>query len=204
MIQTESKFSKLRWGLTIVGLGLYLVDILSDLIVAVNYFREGHLVWSGLTVLFVVVGSLTTQIFSYAWYRDDMSSTQGDPGEQQSISGMRTGGLIQVHVTQMGMFTRYYQLLMLGYKVLWSKPASPIRDSQEIHLHLFGHAADLSMLKLFETFLESCPQLLLQFYIMLGHGHCSIWQCISVACSLVNIAWTVVDYRRCLHRSISK
>lgn len=38
-------------------------------------------------------------------------------------------------------------------------------------------ATDLSMLKLFETFLESVPQLLLQLYILLAHGGSSVLQC---------------------------
>ncbi|KAM3860651.1 XK-related protein 9 [Diretmus argenteus] len=58
------------------------------------------------------------------------------------------------------------------------------------------------MLKLFETFLESVPQLLLQLYIMLGHDESSIMQCLSMAFSFCNIAWTLVDYRRCLRRSL--
>lgn len=48
---------------------------------------------------------------------------------------------------------------------------------REVHQKLFCLATDLSMLKLFEAFLESVPQLLLQLYVVLGHSECSVIQC---------------------------
>lgn len=105
----------------------------------------------------------------------------------------------------MGIFTRYSHLLDSGFRVVF--PRAPVdmtddRRDYRIHLQLFGLATDLSMLKLFETFLESVPQLLLQLFIILGRSHGSTLQYISVACSFVNIAWALVDYRRCLRRSL--
>lgn len=48
---------------------------------------------------------------------------------------------------------------------------------RDVHQKLFGLATDLSMLKLFEAFLESVPQLLLQLYILLDQKEVSIMQC---------------------------
>ncbi len=50
-------------------------------------------------------------------------------------------------------------------------------ERRDVHQKLFCLATDLSMLKLFEAFLESVPQLLLQLYIALGHAECSVMQC---------------------------
>uniref|UniRef100_A0A4W5JIU5 XK-related protein n=1 Tax=Hucho hucho TaxID=62062 RepID=A0A4W5JIU5_9TELE len=202
MLQTDSEFTKVRWVCTIIGLGLYLVDIVTDVGLAVKYILNGHLVWAGLTLLFVVVGSAATQVFSYSWYRDDMRNPLVNPVGDRLISGMNRGGLIGLHVMQMGIFTRYYHLLKAGYRAVWSKSPGTFEFPREVHLALFGRATDLSMLKLFETFLESVPQLLFQLYILLGHGHKSILQCICMVGSFINIAWAIVDYRRCLRRSL--
>ncbi|XP_014037281.1 XK-related protein 9 [Salmo salar] len=202
MLQTDSEFTKTRWICTVIGLGFYLADIVTDVGLAVKYFLVGNLVWAGLTLLFVVVGSATTQVFSYTWYRDDMRNPLVNPDGDRLISGMNRGGLIGLHVMQMGVFTRYYHLLKAGHKAVWSKSPETVEFHREVHLDLFGQATDLSMLKLFETFLESVPQLLFQLYILLGCGHKSILQCICMVGSFINIAWAIVDYRRCLRRSL--
>nr|XP_046210924.1 XK-related protein 9 [Oncorhynchus gorbuscha] len=202
MLQTDSEFTKTRWICTVIGLGFYLVDIVTDVGLAVKYFLVGNLVWAGLTLLFVVVGSAATQVFSYTWYRDDTRNPLVNPGGDKLISGMNRGRLIGLHVLQMGIFTRYYHLLKAGYMAVWFKSPGTAEFSREVHLDLFGQATDLSMLKLFETFLESVPQLLFQMYILLGHGHKSTIQCICMVGSFINIAWAIVDYRRCLRRSL--
>ncbi|XP_055784037.1 XK-related protein 9-like [Salvelinus fontinalis] len=202
MLQTDSEFTKTRWICTIIGLGFYLVDIVTDVALAVKYFLVGKLVWAGLTLLFVVIGSAASQVFSYTWYRDDMRNPLFNPGGDKLISGMNRGRLIGLHVMQMGIFTRYYHLLKAGYRAVWSKSPGTVEFPREVHLVLFGKATDLSMLKLFETFLESVPQLLFQLYILLGGGHKSTIQCICMVGSFINIAWAIVDYRRCLRRSL--
>lgn len=73
---------------------------------------------------------------------------------------------------------RYYQLLRKGFTMVWKpKHSYTVEERREVHHNLFCLATDLSMLKLFETFLESVPQLLLQLYIVLGYGESSVLQC---------------------------
>lgn len=75
-------------------------------------------------------------------------------------------------------FDRFCRLLKLGFEVLFTKTTSlTVEELKDRHRQLFRQAADLSMLKLFESFLESAPQLLLQLYILSGHQEISITQC---------------------------
>ncbi|XP_030623409.1 XK-related protein 9 [Chanos chanos] len=191
------RFTKFRWVCTLIGIGFYIFDIGTDLFLFVTYLTDGHFLWSGLTVLFVVVGSLCCQIFSYAWFKDDedMDTSRTEHNKLSKIH------LVGLHLIQMGVFTRYYQLLVRSAKSIRSKFPERISENQE-HYVLFAMAADLSMLRLFETFLESVPQLILQLYIILGRGHGSFIQYISMALSFLNIAWSTVDYRRCFRRTL--
>lgn len=86
---------------------------------------------------------------------------------------------------------RSYHLLEQGYKEIWGQevshnqksPNGRLKEDDEEgtntshHNKLLSDAADLSMLKLFETFLESAPQLLLQLYIRQSHDEWSVLQC---------------------------
>ncbi|XP_067291184.1 XK-related protein 9 [Pseudorasbora parva] len=191
MTSTERRFSPFRWLCTVFGLVFYLGDIGSDLLLSVQYFRSGYVTWAALTLAFVLVGSVCIQIFSYAWFKDDEENAGG-------YKALSTCNLIGIHVLQIGLFTRYYNLLKKSLKVLCSG-----QNKEEEQLCLFGLATDLSMLRMFETFLESVPQLVLQVYIILEHNHRSNLQYISMAVSFINIAWATVDYRRCLRRSLT-
>uniref|UniRef100_A0A8D3B0C3 XK-related protein n=1 Tax=Scophthalmus maximus TaxID=52904 RepID=A0A8D3B0C3_SCOMX len=170
-------YTKLRWSLTIAGLALYALDIWTDIALALKYFQEKQYAWTGLTLVFVLAGLLTTQLFSYAWYRDDARGP-----------GISNCGHAALHLFGLGVFTRYYHLLKKGFKVIWTTTRSSctVEEQRDEHHYLFCLAADLSMLKLFEAFLESC----------------SIVQYLSMASSFFNIAWALVDYRRCLRRSL--
>ncbi|XP_029313949.1 LOW QUALITY PROTEIN: XK-related protein 9 [Cottoperca gobio] len=204
MLQSDLlSYTRLRWLLTIAGLFLYVVDIGTDVRLAVKYFQEEHFVWTALTLGFVLAGLLVTQIFSYAWYRDDVSEVLKNSEGEQTVLGMSKGALVVLHLFGVGIFTRYYHLLRTGFKVVCKTTNSLTEEERKDEHHkLFCLATDLSMLKLFEAFLESVPQLLLQLYIVLDHSQCSVMQYLSMAFSFFNIAWALVDYRRCLRRSL--
>lgn len=72
---------------------------------------------------------------------------------------------------------RYYHLLKRGFRLAWRTAEYPPEEIKHQHHSLFCLAADLSMLRLLEAFLESVPQLLLQLYIILGRQECSLVQC---------------------------
>ncbi|XP_060056382.1 XK-related protein 9 isoform X2 [Erinaceus europaeus] len=58
------------------------------------------------------------------------------------------------------------------------------------------------MLRLLETYLEGCPQLLLQLYILLEYGQVNITQCVAIAVSCSAISLSTVDYQIALRKSL--
>ncbi|KAM8822827.1 XK-related protein 9 [Spinachia spinachia] len=204
MQPVDIQYTKLRWLLTIGGLLLYVGDVGTDIGLAVRYFQKGDSVWARLTLAFVLAGLLVTQIFSYAWYEDDMNDVVMNAVGKPTVSGPSKGSLVVLHLSGVGIFSRYHHLLKRGFQVVWTSAHSNAAEERQGADHaVFCMATDLSMLKLFETFLESVPQLLLQLYIVLGHGGGSVLQYLSMASSFFNIAWSLVDYRRCLRRSLA-
>ncbi|XP_019721808.1 XK-related protein 9 [Hippocampus comes] len=203
MLQTDIRYTKLRWLLTLVGLLLYVGDIWTDIGLSIKYLLDGQYICSALTFSFVLAGLLVTQIFSHVWYEDDLEDALMNPRGQATVLGMSRCKLVVFHLCGAGIFTRYYHLLKSGFKVVWNLTASLNQEERkEAHHRLFCQATDLSMLKLFEAFLESAPQLLVQIYMAQDQGEASILQCFSMVFSCLNIVWALVDYRRCLRRSL--
>ncbi|XP_057679715.1 XK-related protein 9 [Corythoichthys intestinalis] len=203
MLQTDIRYTKLRWLLTVLGLLLYFVDIWTDVGLSLKYLLDEQYICSALTFSFVLFGLLVTQIFSHAWYEDDIKDAVVNPRGEAAVWGISSRRLMVIHVCGVGIFTRYYHLLKNSFGVVWiSNDSLDKAERREVHYRLFCHATDLSMLKLFEAFLESAPQLLLQIYIIQDHGEASLVQYFSMIFSFFNISWALVDYRRCLRRSL--
>jgi len=55
----------------VFGIGLYVVDVGSDIMASVIYFREGHLAWGSLTVSIVVLSAVSWAAVSWTWWYYD-------------------------------------------------------------------------------------------------------------------------------------
>lgn len=114
MLQSDVQYTNLRWLFTIAGLLLYVVDIWTDIGLALKYFQEKHFVWTALTLLFVLAGLLVAQIFSYAWFKDDMNCGLLNP--KGKTTGMLKCGLLVLHLFAVGIFMRYGTVLTTGIR----------------------------------------------------------------------------------------
>nr|XP_015209208.1 PREDICTED: XK-related protein 9 [Lepisosteus oculatus]XP_015209209.1 PREDICTED: XK-related protein 9 [Lepisosteus oculatus]XP_015209210.1 PREDICTED: XK-related protein 9 [Lepisosteus oculatus] len=193
------QYSKRHCFWTVVGVLTYLLDIGTDVWVAFQYFMDGRYAWFALTLLFVVSATVTIQIFSYSWFKDDRERERGEETQEEREAPGHC--IFLLHLLQMGIFTRYIWLLGKGLKAMKSR-CSVSYQGNNIHCVAFAEAADVSMLRLFETFLESVPQLVLQLYIILEYGNIITIQYITILTSFFSIAWATVDYQRCLRRSL--
>ncbi|GAB5584032.1 XK-related protein 9 isoform X1 [Prionailurus iriomotensis] len=73
----------------------------------------------------------------------------------------------------------YWFALKKGYHVAFkysSKTDNFMEEQIDQHKEVIDRMTDLSMLRLFETYLEGCPQLVLQLYTLLEHGQANFTQ----------------------------
>lgn len=103
MFCTDPQYTKVQWCFTIFSLMLYVSDIVTDTRLAFRYFQEGHFLWMGLTLLFILVGLLVTQAFSYAWSTEDLNDDVVIPEGQPDTSKCE---LTVLHLIGMGIFIR--------------------------------------------------------------------------------------------------
>ena len=50
------------------GIFLYVMDVGSDILAAVNHFQEGHLLWGSLTITFVILPAVCWAVVSRTWW----------------------------------------------------------------------------------------------------------------------------------------
>ncbi|XP_033879139.3 XK-related protein 8-like isoform X2 [Acipenser ruthenus] len=84
----------------------------------------------------------------------------------------------------------YVTAVEQGFHVWWKKRNEPG--------HVIYLTHDLSMLRLFETFSESTPQLTLMIYIIIHNNKAETFQWVSITACFISIAWMVLEYHRSL------
>ncbi|XP_007254794.2 XK-related protein 8.3 [Astyanax mexicanus] len=189
------RYSWLDFLFAVVGVCTFLFDVGSDVWLAREFYQRGELFWFSALLGFMLVSSVTVQMFSWFWIQYD-SQLENYDLETSSRRVFLFGGPKRVkltcflHICQLGFLLRHISAIWLGFCVWWRR-----EKGSEYAVYL---THDLSMLRLIETFCESAPQLSLMIYIMLHTNHARTIQCVSAIASTTSIAWMVVDYHRSL------
>ncbi|XP_059996878.1 XK-related protein 8 [Lagenorhynchus albirostris] len=177
----------LFWDLVLGVLGTlaFLIDLGADLWAASQYVLSGRYLWAALVLALLGLSSVALQLFSWVWLRADLSSPHAPkpPGHCLAL----------LHVLQLGYLYRCVQGLQQGLLVWRQEVPTQFDLAYADFLSL-----DISMLRLFETFLEMTPQLTLVLAIMLQSGSAEYYQWVSICTSFVGISWALLDYHRAL------
>ncbi|NWI15032.1 XKR7 protein, partial [Crypturellus soui] len=183
-------------------------DGASDLWLAAHYYVRGQRWWFGLTLLFVLLPSLVVQLLSFRWFVYDFAAAAAtkDSAGATKDSGRGPRGccrlcvwLLQglIHLLQLGQVWRYLRTLYLGLQSRWQTE----RRQRHFYWRMMFESADISMLRLLETFLKSAPQLVLQLSIMVQQNSVEPLQGLSASASLLSLAWMIASYQKVLRDS---
>ncbi|XP_010753780.1 XK-related protein 4 [Larimichthys crocea] len=102
-----------------------------------------------------------------------------------------------IHILQLGQIWRYFHTIYLGVRSRQSAETERWR----YHWRMVYEFADVSMLHLLATFLESAPQLVLQLCIIIQTHKLQAVQGMTAAASLVSLAWALASYQKALRES---
>uniref|UniRef100_A0A6P5K135 XK-related protein n=1 Tax=Phascolarctos cinereus TaxID=38626 RepID=A0A6P5K135_PHACI len=171
--------------LTAFGTGAFLLDLGTDVWAAGQYARQGHLLWAALQLAALGLASTAQQLFSWTWYRGDPADLHPGPHPGRRLA--------LLHLLHLGYLHRCVQALKVEF-ALWRQ-----EEPAEFDLDYANFISmDISMLRLFETFLEATPQLILVLHITLCTGRVEYYQWLGIGTSFICIAWALLDYHRAL------
>ncbi|XP_057189864.1 XK-related protein 4 [Triplophysa rosa] len=102
-----------------------------------------------------------------------------------------------IHILQLGQIWRYFHTIYLGIR----SRQSGENDRWRFYWRMVYEYADVSMLHLLATFLESAPQLVLQLCIIIQTHKLQAVQGMTAAASLVSLAWALASYQKALRDS---
>nr|XP_020491344.1 XK-related protein 7-like [Labrus bergylta] len=102
-----------------------------------------------------------------------------------------------IHIFQLAQVWRYVHALYLGVQSRWHRDA----ERRHYYWRMMFESADISMLRLLESFLKSAPQLVLQLSIMVQAKEVLPLQGLSASASLISLAWMIASYQKVLRDS---
>jgi len=170
---------------TFISVVTYVLDVVMDCIVAYYFYHLAvdhgiyHYWYFGLTIFFIVMPSLTMTGFSFRWYLMDSDNPQ-----LPEVGMVRWVLRLVVLLLQIAPILRYVDSIRYGLmsRCARAKELKATTEEEKARLHrervkwytlMVYEDADATLLRLYESFMESAPQLVLQIYILLKDPHAS-------------------------------
>ncbi|XP_032565755.1 LOW QUALITY PROTEIN: XK-related protein 8 [Chiroxiphia lanceolata] len=178
------RFGPLQLALAAAGTAAAALDLFMDGWVAAEYVWRGQPGWAALSLSLLAAASAAAQACSWLWLRSDPPALR--PAVPAAL-------LTALHLLQLGFLFRCLHALKVGWKVCWAKAEE---EEEQRHMAFLSH--DISMLRLFETFLENTPQLTLLLYIILQTNKAEISQGLGIGTALLCVSWSLLDYHQSL------
>ncbi|KAM6115921.1 XK-related protein 8 [Phoenicopterus ruber ruber] len=181
------RFGPLQLALAAGAAAAAALDVCADGWVAAEYARAGQPGWAALALALLAAASVATQACSWLWLRSDPPALRPD---------VPPWLLAALHLLQLGFLFRCLHAVKVGWKVCWAKAAAEEEEEERSRMAFLSH--DISMLRLFETFLENTPQLTLLLYVILRTNKAEPSQGLGICTAFLCVTWSLLDYHQSL------
>uniref|UniRef100_A0A2C9LVW8 XK-related protein n=1 Tax=Biomphalaria glabrata TaxID=6526 RepID=A0A2C9LVW8_BIOGL len=204
--ESKAKFCYYDLVFGVSAIVIFLFDIVTDVMMVVHYFREKQYEYGGVTAALVAVSSMITCLLGLHWYLIDYhKEKKRTTAEHLTLTPKYVWGLrILCTLFMLGPVVRIIEYLYYGLK---SRNIKCHQEEREKYKQAMLYK-DLNscLLRLFESFLESAPQLAWQIYISIKLKRASDTISISLLVgtllsSWMSLAMSLLSYHKSLRNS---
>lgn len=173
---------------------LFLADIVSDILLALQYYRQSETLLFQLTISFIFIPSLFSFIINCVWnymvYVEDLEKEEQECKISKKLLFFRVfTSLIQLGRLFRNMEYMYY--MVLSWKLKGTDKEIKMR------LRAMEEKRDACILGLIDGFMESAMQLLLQLYLSFYHRlPATFLRVVTLSLSLACTSWIHTAYYR--------
>ncbi|CAC5386228.1 unnamed protein product [Mytilus coruscus] len=187
---------------TVLSTVFFLYDVISDVILAEEYYRLQRWISFGFTASFIFFPHLIMNAINISWYYFDyMEEKKKGKTTQGSKWFLRVVFSLPF---MLGPIVRNVEYIYYGCK----SRSTSLSDGRRRYFYknVLYEDADAAMLRMFEAFLESAPQLVLQIYIIMTEPYNDnlLMQIVRTAAmfgSWIGVSWSLVSYHKALRAS---
>lgn len=177
----------------IISLASYFCDVVFDVVMAYALFERGRHLWFAVSLTFVTLSLIISQIISLKWYISSCETRKNAKEKSKqddvAVSDVPKRGdrcvqwlVATLHFAQFGILWRYFKLFI------------------PVDLRYVKHEVrDLCMLRLFHAFCEAAPMLLVQLYLLWQESspkEFSDLNIVSTVLSLFSVCWALASFSK--------
>ncbi|XP_066598233.1 XK-related protein 6-like isoform X2 [Prorops nasuta] len=187
--------------LLISSILMHLVDTVIDISLAVRYLLANKIHYFIWTAAMIIIPSLINVIISNRMQQQDqkgqVASNEEDPGPKKSLRN-KICFTIAI-ILQLAPVFHYATVLKYALKSRKCGRQGDRTGKKHYYIKMLKEDQDVSLLRIFECFLEAAPQQVLQLSILLKNYHNNfniefIHQVVSILSSLGSMSWAMASY----------
>ncbi|XP_075223326.1 uncharacterized protein LOC142325437 [Lycorma delicatula] len=167
----------------IISLASYFCDIVFDVVMAYALYERGSHVWASVTLSFVSLSLLVSQVVSLRWYLHAFEAhVRNKEKPISTVKKFAKWSVIILHFIQFGVLWRYFKLFI---------PVDLRFVKYEVR--------DLCMLRLLHAFIEAAPMLLVQLYLLwhdTATRQFTDLNLVSMLLSLYSVCWALASFSK--------
>ncbi|XP_011207107.2 XK-related protein 6 [Bactrocera dorsalis] len=181
--------SYLEIGMTVNSILIRVIAVLLNIKLAVDYYQQGeqsYCIWT--VVCMVVPMCVTALIYATMCYQD-----------KKFDGGFKKATKTALLVIVASLFLRYWKTLIYSLKCKRAELQGNRDEQSDYYNRTTKEESDIALIRLFECFMETAPQKILQISIILmQENQITATQILSVLLYLSSVPWTLFSYNRCI------
>ncbi|TRY93058.1 hypothetical protein DNTS_023833 [Danionella cerebrum] len=194
MMEESFPFKPSAWeyAFTCLGLLFFLLDIAMDVWTVVSLYQEEAYVYMGLMIFILLGSSVLLQVFSWIWYSESLDALETEVENKVINHNL----MKPFHILQLGIHLRYAGIIEVSTRDFLYQQ-NVVEESAYL-------SNDLQMLRLFEAFSESAPQLTLMMCLTLQRGELELFTGFKLFSSAASIASVMSMYHHSMRVFLDK
>lgn len=180
-IPDDIRISILEVFIYLWGVITFFADLISDIILSIEYYKSSRTWLGSMTLTFVIVPNVTLSLFSLSWYIDkyyaekrirqqnELKDNNETPAPITSTCDSITFWITTIFfvVFQLDLVWKYIQGFVYTLKGwAWGSLFKNLKWEKYYIKKQIKCDTDIGMLRLIDVFLDSGPQVLLQLYVI--------------------------------------
>lgn len=182
----------------------HIIDLLFDINVAWHYFSTEKYWYFGCTLFVILVPSFINNAVSHRMRQQDVEKLQDSPVEHRPLTFLHMSETLLSIIFQIAPLKRYFISLKYALTSRKCKKMEDTTGQKQYYLKMVKENQDIALITVFECFMETAPQQVVQMSIILttsfsgGFTLTLLHQILSIVSSFVSMGWAMASY----HRSI--